>query len=566
MIRHKVALLAAALAATGCTEGSGPTSAVLEQAVFTALGGLRVGEVLSLSGSEAGTIFLGGSATAGEFVYIPFHASESRGSSLVVNVSGENVSSAGINPALAPTRARSPFQLNPLTTPSTELHQRLHARLQRSAQEHLHSHRPTFQLRPGDGIGVRSDLSGNNAAVGMVVQINTSVAPGFCTSVDNRTGRVEAITQRAIVVGDIANPANGFTRADYESFGAEFDDLVHPTITRFFAEPTDIDENGKVIIFFTRAVNELTTDATEGFVGGFFYARDLFPATGADACPASNEGEIFYVLAPDPNAVASPIEHTRDEVFNDAVGTIGHEYQHLINAGRRIWINGASALEDSWLDEGLAHIGEELLFYAAANVEPKDNIGVADLDRPGLRDAINRFMVQNLSRYGLYLEEVTTESPTNIDDSLETRGAAWAFLRYTADHSEFTNELFFSQLVDTPLVGHDNIKHVLDGESLDWFQRWGVSVFTDDFMDEELDPLWQEPSWNFRSLLPRLFTDFPLDVEKLNSGTPLRLDIRSTSSGYVRFGGEAGERSKLTTTSAGQNIPSTLRVTVIRTE
>ena len=45
-----------------------------------------------------------------------------------------------------------------------------------------------------------------------------------------------------------------------------------------------IDENQRVIIFYTRAVNELTPSGADSYVGGFFYNRDLFPTSGTNAC------------------------------------------------------------------------------------------------------------------------------------------------------------------------------------------------------------------------------------------------------------------------------------------
>ena len=53
---------------------------------------------------------------------------------------------------------------------------------------------------------------------------------------------------------------------------------------------------------------------------------------------------------------------------------IAHEFQHLINAGRRMYVNNALDFEDTWLDEGLAHVAEELLFYREAGLRPKGNI------------------------------------------------------------------------------------------------------------------------------------------------------------------------------------------------
>jgi len=71
-------------------------------------------------------------------------------------------------------------------------------------------------------------------------------------------GRVVAKSARAIVVADTGNPAGGFTDADYRGIAATFDTLVYPVDVRHFGEPTDLDNNGRSIIFYTRAVNELT--------------------------------------------------------------------------------------------------------------------------------------------------------------------------------------------------------------------------------------------------------------------------------------------------------------------
>ena len=51
-------------------------------------------------------------------------------------------------------------------------------------------------------------------------------------------------------------------------------------------------------------MNKLTPRGSNGFIGGFFFERDLFPTTdntqlGLEGCAGSNFGEMFYVLAPD---------------------------------------------------------------------------------------------------------------------------------------------------------------------------------------------------------------------------------------------------------------------------
>src|SRR4029077_4931315 len=92
----------------------------------------------------------------------------------------------------------------------------------------------------------------------------------------NRAGRVVAITNSAIVVADTGNPTGGYTDAEYLTIGMQFD-TVFVMDTTAFGSPTDIDSNGKIIMFFTRAVNDLTPTGSQSVVGGFFYGRDLFP-------------------------------------------------------------------------------------------------------------------------------------------------------------------------------------------------------------------------------------------------------------------------------------------------
>jgi hypothetical protein len=263
-------------------------------------------------------------------------------------------------------------------------------------------------------------------------------AENACDIPDNRQGRVVAVSANAIAVEDLANPQGEFTQADYQQILAEYEQFVHPVDVLNFGQPSDIDTNGRSIIFFTIAVNDLTPDnSTTGFVAGFFFARDLFPkdpAPGLGECNTSNVAEMFYMLAPDANG-------TRGNKFDAAfvkritAGTIAHEFQHLINASRRIYVStSAEAFEATWLDEGLAHIAEELVFYEASGLGPRQNIDLARVrSSQQAADATNKFMVANLGRFRAYLQETAAQSPYDDDDDLETRGAAWSFLRYAAD-------------------------------------------------------------------------------------------------------------------------------------
>src|SRR5262249_25633994 len=145
-----------------------------------------------------------------------------------------------------------------------------------------------------------------------------------------------------------------------------------------FGQPTDIDKNSKVLILFTKEVNKLTPRGSSGFIGGFFFERDLFPTTDdpqhrLPGCAGGNFGEMVYVLVP-PRAAVVSYKRSKNDVLSNTPGTLAHEYQHLINAGRRLYINNADSFETVWLNEGLSHIAEELLYFRVSGNAPRQNL------------------------------------------------------------------------------------------------------------------------------------------------------------------------------------------------
>jgi hypothetical protein len=549
-------VLPAVLVIVGCAEVA-PTSPVMEQRVLAALGGLDVGQSLTLSGAAAHHLVFGGTADAGEYVVVPFHASRTGGASVALRIEGTGIT----QPPTMSVESGHHAWTDADRTADWDLHEALRARMKEQVERHVHQLRRSDALHLLDLPPARTDLGGDNAFVGQLVPLNADAFGPACQATDTRTGRVEAISDRAIIVADIDNPAGGFTSDDYRFFADEFDRLIHPTVTAHFGQPTDIDGNRRAIVFFTRAVNELTEPGSGGVVAGFFWVRDLIPQ--AAGCPASNEAEIFFMLVPDPNAQASHLPHSRENVLQSTVATLAHEYQHLINGGRRIVACGFDCFETIWLDEGLSHIAEELLFYEETGRTTGENISRGNTPTSEFV-LLNRYMGQNLIRYGLYLEEVTNESAIH-GASLEARGAIWAFLRYAADHSGRSDPDFFGSLVNTTLTGIDNLNQVLAGTTFDWLRRWGVAVYADDLVATS-EPFYTQPSWDYRSWLDPVFVGgFPLDPHGLIPGGSVEFDVRAGTSGYVRVRGSAGEVSRVTTTSGGGAPPGEVRITILRT-
>ena len=285
----------------------------------------------------------------------------------------------------------------------------------------------------------------NPPDVGTTIQFKVLTPVGFegtqpaCSAAGfvKTTGMVKYVSQHAIVVSDVTSPMGGFSMADFKSIGDEFDQLIYPTDVGYFGTPTDLDNNGHIFIYYTPAVNKLTPSgqaSTTGYVGGFFFAGDLYPPTSA-GCLASNQGEIFYLLAPDPGAQFGN-SFTDTFVRQVTRGTVAHEFQHMINSGNRYASPIPQQFEATWLDEGLAHFAEDAVGRAKANYG--DDFLVTRAQILGMDSVVRQeFFVQNFARTKYYVERPdTTAAIVNnkkASANLASRGAEWSLVRYVAD-------------------------------------------------------------------------------------------------------------------------------------
>ncbi|WP_396221397.1 Ig-like domain-containing protein [Gemmatimonas sp.] len=419
-----------------------------------------------------------------------------------------------------------------------------------------------------------------DAKVGDVLRLNVN-ANVACSSADTKSGRVAAVGTKSIIVSDNDNPTGGYTDAEYAAIAATFDTLVFPMDTAAFGAPTNVSGYGKIILLYTRAVNALTPAGAGYTIGGFFFARDLYPKTarnGLAACAASNEAEMFYLLAPDPTGTVNGNRRTKDEVTLLNLTTIAHEFQHLINSSRRLYVNtGARPNEETWLDEGLSHLAEELLYFRIANFTSRQNLALTDVAGNTTRaDQFRNYASQNFSRFYSYLIAPEVNSPYAPNDSLATRGAIWNFLRYAAGRQGADGEApFLRSLVNSNTTGVANLQNVLSGgQFADYLRDWSVSLIADDFSPATtaaLAPSYLMPSWNFRSIFPGLrFSGgtplgvYPIATRSLVSGAPQRVLLAGGTSSFVRFGIPAGRSAVIIVSSNGALPPGTLKYALVR--
>jgi hypothetical protein len=424
----------------------------------------------------------------------------------------------------------------------------------------------------------RTQTSPTPVSVGDEIKLNANASQA-CSNADTRTGRVAAVGTRALVVSDKENPSGGYTDAEYASIAATFDTLVFPMDTAAFGAPSNISKYGKIILFYTRAVNQLTPQNAGFTIGGFFFARDLYPKTarsGLPACGASNEQEMFYLLVPDPEGAVNSNRRTKDAVTRLNLNTIAHELQHLINASRRLYVNGGGTVtEQVWLDEGLSHLAEELLYFRVSGYSSRSNLALTDVN--GARaDAFSNYASQNFSRFYSFLIAPEANSPYAPNDSLATRGAIWNFLRFAAARQGANGEAgFLRQLVNSTSTGVINLQQVLSGgQFADYLRDWTISLIADDYSSATtagLGALYVNPAWNFRSIFPGLrlaggsaLGVYPIATRSLVSNVPQRIVLAGGTSSYLRFSVQPGQKALIQLSSNGALPANTLRYGIVR--
>ena len=257
--------------------------------------------------------------------------------------------------------------------------------------------------------------------------------------------------------------------------------------------------------------------------------------------------------------------------FVDSVTTsvLAHEFQHLINASRRLYVNqNAVPHEVVWLDEGLSHVAEELLFYHEAQSAPLNNVGAtAGRASPLLVSAFNNDQIANASRYEDYLRSPSTNSPIRDDDSLGTRGATWDFLRYAADRKlrgGGTDASVWQALVNSQVTGIANLRQVFGANIGAMLGDWSVSNYTDDIVSG-VSADFTQPSWDWHSILPKIGSNstYPLKVTPLVSPTTTGSVIPGGAA-YYRFSVAANATATIALTQASGATSGPLRGVVIR--
>ena len=295
------------------------------------------------------------------------------------------------------------------------------------------------------------------------------------TTFKTAAARLMYAGSNVLVYVDTLAPANGFTSTQIQAFGTLFDQTLYPIDTAAFGGPSDIDNNGRVIVLMTPAVNALTSPSdcqTQGFVVGFFEEEDL---SGGPSDPNSNNGEIFYSIVPDPSSTFS-CAHTVDDVGANTPATFVHELQHLVSYSQHVVIHNGDP-EYGWLDEGMSILAEELgsLYYEQKCPGTACRSDPSQLFPDSSQGFVQGFLYDSY-QYVLLPDTASVTLHSDADDGFSWRGGDWLLVRWLADHNG-TGVL--KKLDQSTLTGVANIEAATGQSFPALFANFGVALFAD---------------------------------------------------------------------------------------
>jgi hypothetical protein len=196
----------------------------------------------------------------------------------------------------------------------------------------------------------------------------------------------------------------------------KFDKSIYPRITSHFGYPSDMDQNGRVIIFLL----DIDEDTTYGYTAGYFNPNDFLNTI------QSNRGEMLYINYKYGNNL-------------NLYPTMAHELQHLINRSKH-----PNKSMDLWIDEGLSSAAEYLYEYK----HQADRIEWFIADQQETIRKGNNFFIWNG-----YWEN-------NSSDQLSNYATVYLFFQWLAIQASRGNAIY-TDIINSPYTDYRAITSVV---------------------------------------------------------------------------------------------------------
>ncbi len=264
-----------------------------------------------------------------------------------------------------------------------------------------------------------------------------------------------------------------------------FDDEVQPWSRRHLGEVHDTDGDGRFTILLSPWLSRLQGGkvALDGFVRGSDFLREA-------ARPFGNQCDMLAL-----NSRLRPGPHLRT--------VLAHEYAHAVLFCEHALENHLDIRqrhdEESWLNEGIAHVAEEMQGYGWSNLEKRL---AAYAEAP--------------EAYPLVVPDYYHSGLWRTDG---TRGAAFRFTRWlTRKHGVDV----LRRLAQSNLAGIHNVEAATLQPFADTFRDWSVAQMQPGFFDGARSPVAIRP----------LAAD----------GRPCEIDLAGTAVVYLRVDSAASVR------------------------
>ena len=414
------------------------------------------------------------------------------------------------------------------------------------------------------------------AKVGDVINMKVPTRPNTCSNSTPIAVTVKVIGAHGIFVEDNANPAGGFSATDYQTLSDRFDNEIYATDVSYFGEPSDFDQNGKIVIVITKEVNKVTPTILGQVIFGDMLASD---------CPAGNDGEYFYGRAPDPNGTVGG-QYTIASALNDAPIIIAHEFAHVLQVGRRIAAPTEKFIQSTWELEGQATFAEEVNGFAVTGRSPGNNYGFAVAFNNPETTPIDWFVDAWLDLVFYYGVQTTTtrvanapeqcswlaQPPANTGPCVGGRdayGVPSTLFRFISDQYGPTfpggEKAIHRRLVDDDFSGYKTLENVI-GQPIDAIlSRWAAALYADD-RAPGIDPKVTFTSWNLFDIESRLITVAHLQPrERSFSAFTDQVSVRAGSSAYFLVSSASRPASSVRMRDlSGNTLPGIMRLWVVR--
>lgn len=225
---------------------------------------------------------------------------------------------------------------------------------------------------------------------------------------------------------------------------ATFEEHVLPVAARTIGQARDVDGDGRFTVFLSSCLTRLAggRHPVDGFVRGADFDLGLAP-------PFSNHCDMMYV-----SSALDSGPHLRT--------ILAHEYTHAVTVSAKSFSSPSGRStgieEEGWLDEALAHLGEDLHGFSRTNLDYR----------------VSAFLSQPES-YRLVVDDYFA---ADLFRSHGNRGGTYLFLRYCADR--FGPRLL-PALIRSKRVGVANLEAATGCRFPDLYREWSVALFLSGF-------------------------------------------------------------------------------------